>query len=142
MTHPSPSRPSHPSPSHPSRPSRAPLLRAPATLAGLAGLAGLCVVALGCSTELRGAEAVAACSTLTSTFCERLAECDGSVNEDTCRDADDALGGPCADATVVELSGAAVDVESCQELIKDLGCRSFDDRTNLDLPCPSEIAFE
>ena len=95
-----------------------------------------------CTTELRGAEAVDACTTLNAVFCDRLADCDGSVNEEACVDANDALGGPCADASVVELSGAALDVASCQELIEDLECAKLDDRTNLDLPCPTEIAFE
>jgi hypothetical protein len=94
-----------------------------------------------CTVELRGAEAQSACSEINAAFCERLSDCEGAVNEETCVAADDGLGGPCADATLVTLEA---DAATCAEAVREMECARIEQRTSpdFDLDCVREIEFE
>lgn len=96
--------------------------------------------ASACTVELSGAEAQSACSELNAAFCERLSDCDGSVDKDACIAADDALGGPCETASSVELEG---DTATCVQAIGDMECARIEARTSPDfaLDCVREVRF-
>ena len=95
----------------------------------------------GCTVELRGAQAQSACSELNAAFCDRLSDCDGSVDRDACTEADNALGGPCADASVVELEA---DLATCTEAVTDMECQRIEARTSPDfaLDCVKDVQFD
>lgn len=95
----------------------------------------------GCVVELRDGAAQDACSELNAVFCARLSECEPSVNEEACITADDGLGGPCANASVVQLEG---DVETCKQAIADMECARIEARTSpdFDLDCVGDIQFD
>ena len=94
-----------------------------------------------CTVELRGGEAQTACSELNAAFCDRLSDCEGSVDKDACIAADDGLGGPCENASVVELEA---DVATCVQAIGDMECARIEARTSPDfaLDCVREVRFD
>jgi hypothetical protein len=100
-----------------------------------------CASLCGCGVVLRDGAAQDACSELNAAFCERLSDCDGSVDNDACVAADDGLGGACASASVVELEA---DVATCAEAITDMECARIEDRTSpdFDLDCVKDVRFE
>ena len=95
----------------------------------------------GCGVELSGAAAQDACSELNAAFCERLSDCDGSVDSAACVAADDGLGGPCDRARVVVLED---DLATCTEAVTDMECTRIEARTSPDfaLDCVKDVRFE
>ena len=101
----------------------------------------LLILSSACTVELRGAEAQSACSELNAAFCDRLSDCDGSVDKDACIAADDALGGPCDSASSVLLEG---DTATCVQAVGDMECARIEARTSPDfqLDCVREVEFD
>lgn len=110
-------------------------------VAALVAFACACVSLCGCGVELSGAAAQDACSELNAAFCERLSDCDGSVDSAACIAANDGLGGPCESASVVVLEA---DVATCAEAVNDMECARIEARTSPDfaLDCVKDVRFE